>query len=51
LRLFTDHLAGNVYFKVKHPLHNLQRAQVQFRLVEEIAQRETAIRGIIAALR
>jgi Ser/Thr protein kinase RdoA (MazF antagonist) len=51
LRFFTDHLAGNVYFKVKHPQHNLQRAQVQFRLVEEIEQRERAIREMIDELR
>lgn len=47
LRFFSDHLAGNVYFKVKHPQHNLQRALVQFRLVEEIEAQERAIRGMI----
>ena len=32
LRFFQDYLAGNVYFKVKSPEQNLQRAKVQFRL-------------------
>ena len=37
LRFFQDYLAGNVYFKVKHPEHNLERAVVQFKLTECIA--------------
>ncbi len=48
LRFFTDHLAGNVYFKVKHPTHNLDRALVQFKLVESIEAQEEAIRQIVA---
>ena len=40
LRFLTDYLAGDVYFRVKHPLHNLQRARVQFRMVEFMEQHE-----------
>ena len=47
LRFFTDYLAGNVYFKVKHPEHNLVRALVQFKLTESIETQETAIRSSI----
>jgi Ser/Thr protein kinase RdoA (MazF antagonist) len=47
LRFFTDYLAGNVYFKVKHAEHNLQRALVQFKLTESIEAHETDIRNII----
>ncbi len=47
LRFFTDFLAGNVYFKVKHKEHNLQRALVQFRLTESIEAQEAAISSII----
>jgi Ser/Thr protein kinase RdoA (MazF antagonist) len=47
IRFFTDHLAGNVYFKVKHPRHNLQRALVQFKLTESIEAHEGEIRNII----
>ncbi|WP_066377728.1 MULTISPECIES: phosphotransferase enzyme family protein [unclassified Anabaena] len=47
LRFFADYLAGNVYFKVKHPEHNLARAIVQFKLTESIESQETQIRQII----
>lgn len=48
LRFFTDYLAGDTYFKVKHPTHNLQRALVQFRLTESIESNKGAIQQIIA---
>ncbi|OYE03718.1 phosphotransferase enzyme family protein [Nostoc sp. 'Peltigera membranacea cyanobiont' 232] len=47
LRFFADYLAGNVYFKVKHPEHNLARAIVQFKLTESIESQEMQIRNII----
>ncbi|MBP5975654.1 aminoglycoside phosphotransferase family protein [Brasilonema sp. CT11] len=47
LRFFTDYLAGNVYFKVKHSEHNLARALVQFQLTQSIESQETTIRNII----
>lgn len=47
LRFFADYLAGNVYFKVKHPEHNLARAIVQFKLTESIESQETQICNII----
>ena len=50
LRFFTDHLEGNVYFKVKHDRHNLDRALVQFKLCESIEAREPRIRAIIDEL-
>ena len=49
LRFFTDYLAGNVYFKVKYPEHNLARALVQFKLTESIEIQENAIRIIISS--
>ncbi|MGH2415114.1 MAG: phosphotransferase enzyme family protein, partial [Microcystaceae cyanobacterium] len=51
LRFFSDYLEGNVYFKAKHPEHNLARALVQFKLTESIECQETAIRLIIQAMR
>ncbi len=51
LRFFTDHLAGDVYFKVKHPNHNLDRALVQFKLTESIEAQEKSIRKMIRELR
>ncbi len=50
VRFFTDHLAGNVYFKVKHPRHNLLRALVQFKLTESIEAHEGDIRSIIRSM-
>src|SRR5919108_265476 len=44
VRFFTDYLAGNVYFKVRHPQHNLQRALVQFKLTQSIEAHEADIR-------
>jgi Ser/Thr protein kinase RdoA (MazF antagonist) len=51
LRFFTDHLAGNRYFKCRHPRHNLERALVQFRLVESIEAQQEAIRDLVEDLR
>jgi len=48
LRFFGDYLAGNVYFKVKSPEQNLQRAQVQFRLCESIETRQRQIKTVLA---
>ncbi|GAB4142057.1 MAG: N-acetylhexosamine 1-kinase [Planctomycetota bacterium] len=39
LRFLTDYLAGDVYFKVQREEHNLDRARVQFRMVEEMERR------------
>jgi hypothetical protein len=50
LRFFTDYLEGDVYFKTRHPDHNLVRALVQFKLTESIESQESAIRGIIQEL-
>ena len=33
LRMLTDYLSGDVYYKIHHPEHNLQRARAQFQLV------------------
>jgi Ser/Thr protein kinase RdoA (MazF antagonist) len=50
LRFFTDHLEGDVYFKARHPEHNLMRALVQFKLTESIESQEAEIRAIIDEL-
>jgi Ser/Thr protein kinase RdoA (MazF antagonist) len=47
LRFYTDYLEGNRYFKSSYPTQNLDRAMVQFRLVESIEQQEVEIRAII----
>ena len=36
MRFLADHLAGDRYFKISRPGHNLDRARVQFKLVEDM---------------
>jgi Ser/Thr protein kinase RdoA (MazF antagonist) len=47
LRFLTDYLAGNTYFKVQYPEHNLVRALVQFKLTESIENQSDLITKII----
>jgi Ser/Thr protein kinase RdoA (MazF antagonist) len=51
LRFFTDHLAGDVYFRARFPGHNLSRALVQFALTSSIEAQESAIRSIVEECR
>ena len=39
LRFLTDHLAGNVYFRVHRPDQNLHRARAQFQLARRLEDR------------
>jgi Ser/Thr protein kinase RdoA (MazF antagonist) len=41
LRFLADHLAGDVYFKIDRPGHNLDRALVQFEMVRFMEHHET----------
>jgi hypothetical protein len=43
LRFFTDHLHGDRYFKITRTGENLQRAWVQFKLLESIESQRSAI--------
>ena len=36
-RFLTDHLQGDVYFKIDGPGHNLRRARNQLRLLDALA--------------
>ena len=47
LRFFNDHLAGNVYFRIRRPGQNLHRASVQFALCQSIEAQETEIKNIV----
>ena len=47
---FTDHLKGDHYFKADYSGHNLKRALVQFRLVEDIEENSKKIEQIVFAL-
>lgn len=50
LRFFTDYIAGNIYFKVNQPEHNLERALVQFKLAESIEAQEEDVRAMISEI-
>jgi hypothetical protein len=44
LRFLADYLAGDVYFKIERPGHNLDRALVQFEMVRFMEDHETDMR-------
>ena len=47
VRFLTDYLAGDVYYKIKHPTHNLDRARCQLRLVQKMMSRQDEMSAII----
>lgn len=50
LRFLTDYLDGDVYYKIEHPEHNIQRCRAQFKLVQEIGKHEEKMKSIIEKL-
>ena len=50
LRFLTDFLAGDTYFKVHRPGHNLDRCRTQFRLIESLTQQEAALHRLVDQL-
>jgi len=47
MRFLTDFFAGNTYFKIDYPQHNLIRARTQFKLVKEIEDNYHKLQNII----
>jgi Ser/Thr protein kinase RdoA (MazF antagonist) len=47
IRFLTDHLEGDVYFKVHRDDHNLDRCRTQFRLVELLERHADAMDGLV----
>jgi hypothetical protein len=47
LRFLTDHLMGDVYFRVERPGQNLDRARAQLRLLEEMERRRDVMEQIV----
>lgn len=47
LRFLTDYLAGDHYYKIKYPDHNLIRARVQIAYLKELDQNSNYIRDFI----
>ncbi len=50
VRFLTDFLAGDTYYKMHRPGHNLDRARAQFRLFQEIERKEEKLNRIVAQL-
>ena len=48
LRFLTDFLAGDTYFKIKRPDHNLERAANQFALVRSLEAQRSVMESIVA---
>ncbi|WP_374951206.1 phosphotransferase enzyme family protein [Mucilaginibacter sp.] len=49
VRFLTDHLSGDIYFKVHQAGHNLQRARAQLQLVRKLEESEPQLQAIIDA--
>lgn len=49
IRFLTDFLLGDVYFKIKHPEHNLDRCRNQFAFVSAIEKRLPEMEDVVAA--
>jgi Ser/Thr protein kinase RdoA (MazF antagonist) len=50
MRFLTDHLAGDTYFRVHHPGHNLQRARTQLALLRSLEEHEDELQRLVAGL-
>ena len=50
IRFLADFLAGDVYFKVRHAHHNLDRCRTQFKLVESIEQQEGQMNKLVETI-
>ena len=48
IRFLTDHLKGDVYFKVHRDGHNLDRARTQFKMVDEMEKRADAMESVVS---
>ena len=50
IRFLADHLNGDVYFQTERENHNLDRARVQFKMVESMEEQEDEMRRIVDGL-
>jgi hypothetical protein len=51
IRFLTDYLQGDIYFKIKRPSHNLDRARNQLCFVKRIETAVDAMSAIVAQSR
>lgn len=50
IRFLADHLVGDIYFKIHHENHNLDRARTQFKLVADMERKWDEMADIIRRL-
>jgi hypothetical protein len=50
VRFLTDYLDGDVYYKTRHPGHNLVRARTQFRLARDGEEKLDHLKSILSNL-
>lgn len=50
LRFLADFIAGDVYYQTTRPAQNLERARVQFKLVDEICRHADEFAAVLARL-
>ena len=51
LRFLTDHLSGDLYFKIHRESHNLDRCRTQFKMVRDIEEKTDRMKAIIEKYR
>ncbi|NLD62348.1 MAG: aminoglycoside phosphotransferase family protein [Bacteroidales bacterium] len=49
-RFLTDYIDGDNYYKIKHPLHNLQRTRAQLTLLRDMEAQHNTMTQIIKAI-
>ena len=47
VRFLTDYIDGDIYFKIRSPLHNLERVKAQFKLVKQLEEAKGILNNII----
>ena len=47
IRFLTDYIDGDLYFKTNHPQQNLERAKVQFKLLESMENESLIMEEIV----
>ena len=50
IRFLADYLAGDPYYKIHRPNHNLDRCRTQFKLLQSIEQQEDQMHRLISRL-
>lgn len=43
IRFLTDYLNGDIYYKIKYPEHNIDRAKNQLKLIESLSEQMKAL--------